>query len=153
MKIARHAQIIQLINQYDIETQEELAEKLNQAGFQVTQATVSRDIRQLKLTKVTKEDGKFKYAVQQTSSQEMGTKYAKVLKAAFVSMDIAQNILVIKTESGMANAVGVALDDMNWSEVVGCIAGDDTIMCVIRTSDDALLVMDKIQKMLDSFQE
>ena len=141
MKIARHAQIIQLINQYDIETQEELAEKLNQAGFQVTQATVSRDIRQLKLTKVTKEDGKFKYAVQQTSSQEMGAKYAKVLKAAFVSMDIAQNILVIK------------LDDMNWSEVVGCIAGDDTIMCVIRTSDDALLVMDKIQKMLDSFQE
>lgn len=153
MKIARHAQIIQLINQYDIETQEELAEKLNQAGFQVTQATVSRDIRQLKLTKVTKEDGKFKYAVQQTSSQEMGAKYTKVLKAAFVSMDVAQNILVIKTESGMANAVAVALDDMSWSEVVGCIAGDDTIMCVIRTPDDALLVMDKIQKMLDSFEE
>lgn len=153
MKIARHAQIIQLINQYDIETQEELAEKLNQAGFQVTQATVSRDIRQLKLTKVAKEDGKFRYTIQQTTSQEMGAKYARVLKAAFVSMDIAQNILVIKTETGMANAAAVALDDMNWQEVVGCIAGDDTIMCAIRSSDDALLVMDKIQKMLDSFQE
>lgn len=150
MKVERHSKIIQLINQYDIETQEELAARLNESGFGVTQATVSRDIRELKLTKIAKADGHSKYAVLQNDNQELGTKYIGVLKAAFVSMDMAQNILVIKTAPGMAMAAAAALDDMQWSEIVGCIAGDNTIMCVIRSADDALLVMDKLRKMLDS---
>lgn len=150
MKIARHTKIIQLINQDDIETQEELAEKLNASGFRVTQATVSRDIRELKLTKIAKEDGRSRYAILQNGNQDLGTKYIGVLKTAFVSMDLAQNLLVIKTVSGMAMAAAAALDDMQWNEIVGCIAGDNTIMCAIRSVDDAFLVMDKLKKMLDS---
>ena len=128
MKVNRHAKIIELINQYQIETQEELADYLNQEGFKVTQATVSRDIRDLKLTKIPAEDGKQRYAVHQSTEQGMGEKYIRVLRDGFVSMDMAQNILVIKTVAGMAMAVCAAIDAMKWNEVVGSIAGDDTIM-------------------------
>ena len=108
MKIARHAQIIKLINQYDIETQEELAKKLEESGFAVTQATISRDIRQLKLTKVPKENGGSRYAVLQNAPSEVGSRYARVLKDAYISVDLAKNILVIKTVSGMAMAAAAA---------------------------------------------
>ena len=148
MKISRHAKIIELISQYDIETQEELAEYLNRAGFKVTQATVSRDIRDLKLTKVSMGAGKQKYVVHRQEEPEMSEKYIRVLRDGYVSMDMAQNILVIKTVSGMAMAVAVAVDSMKWNEVVGCIAGDDTIMCAIRTVEDTVAVMDKIRKII-----
>ncbi|MDY2938223.1 MAG: arginine repressor [Fusicatenibacter sp.] len=151
MKIARHAQIIKLINQYDIETQEELAKKLEESGFAVTQATISRDIRQLKLTKVPKENGGSRYAVIQSNPAEMGSRYARVLKDAFISVDLAKNILVIKTVSGMAMAAAAAFDEMNWNEIVGCIGGDDTIICVARDDDAALLAVEKLQKMIDGF--
>ena len=149
MKIQRHAKIVELINQYDIDTQEELARRLNQAGFRVTQATVSRDIRELRLTKVAVDGGKQKYVVMNTPSSELDEKYLRILRDGFVSMDMAQNILVIRTVSGMAMAVAAAMDALNWKEIAGCIAGDDTIMCAIRSVDDTLLVMDKIQKILD----
>ena len=148
MKGNRHAKIIELINQYQIETQEELADYLNQEGFKVTQATVSRDIRDLKLTKIPAEDGKQRYAVHQSTEQGMGEKYIRVLRDGFVSMDMAQNILVIKTVAGMAMAVCAAIDAMKWNEVVGSIAGDDTIMCAIRSVDDTVRVMDKISKIV-----
>ena len=148
MKISRHAKIIELISQYDIETQEELAEYLNKAGFKVTQATVSRDIRDLKLTKVSVGAGKQKYVVHRQEEPEMSEKYIRVLRDGYVSMDMAQNILVIKTVSGMAMAVAVAVDSMKWNEVVGCIAGDDTIMCAIRTVEDTVAVMEKIRKIV-----
>ena len=148
MKVNRHAKIIELINQYQIETQEELADYLNQEGFKVTQATVSRDIRDLKLTKIPAEDGKQRYAVHQSTEQGMGEKYIRVLIDGFVSMDMAQNILVIKTVAGMAMAVCAAIDAMKWNEVVGSIAGDDTIMCAIRSVDDTVRVMDKISKIV-----
>ena len=148
MKISRHAKIIELISQYDIETQEELAEYLNKAGFKVTQATVSRDIRDLKLTKVSVGAGKQKYVVHRQEEPEMSEKYIRVLRDGYVSMDMAQNILVIKTVYGMAMAVAVAVDSMKWNEVVGCIAGDDTIMCAIRTVEDTVAVMDKIRKII-----
>lgn len=146
MKVSRHAKIIELISQYDIETQEELAEYLNNAGFKVTQATVSRDIRDLKLTKVSV-GGKQKYIVHRPE-EGMSEKYIRVLKDGYVSMDMAQNILVIKTVSGMAMAVAAALDAMKWNEVVGCIAGDDTIMCAIRTVEDTEAVMEKIRRIV-----
>ena len=123
MKIERHSQIIRLISQYDIETQEELAEKLNESGFQVTQATVSRDIRELKLTKISKPGGGSRYAVLQSVDQEMSRKYTDVLRTSFQSMDLAQNILVVKTVSGMAMAAAAALDEMQIPEIVGSIAG------------------------------
>ena len=149
MKIQRHAKIVELINQYDIDTQEELARRLKEAGFRVTQATVSRDIRELRLTKIAVDGGKQKYIVMNTQSSELDEKYLRILRDGFVSMDMAQNILVIRTVSGMAMAVAAAMDALNWKEIAGCIAGDDTIMCAIRSVDDTLLVMDKIQKILD----
>ena len=138
MKIERHAKIVDLIHKYEIETQDELAELLNKEGFRVTQATVSRDIRELKLTKISLPGGKQKYA-----------KYLRILKDGFSSMVMAQNILVIKTVSGMAMAVAAALDAMHWTEIAGCIAGDDTIMCAIRSTDDTLIVMEKIKKIVE----
>ena len=148
MKINRHAKIIELINKYHIETQEELADYLNEEGFKVTQATVSRDIRDLKLTKVPTDGGRQKYAIHQTAETEMSDKYIRVQKDGYVSMDMAQNILVIKTVAGMAMAVCAAIDSMKWNEVVGSIAGDDTIMCAIRSVDDTIKVMDKISKII-----
>ena len=148
MKGNRHAKIIELIQKNHIETQEELAEYLNQEGFKVTQATVSRDIRDLKLTKVPDKNGKQRYAVHQNEENGMGEKYIRVLRDGFVSMDTAQNILVIKTVSGMAMAVCAAIDAMRWNEVVGSIAGDDTIMCAIRSVEDTARVMDKIGRIV-----
>lgn len=148
MKIGRHAKIVDLIRQYDIETQEELAEYLQKEGYRVTQATISRDIRELKLMKISTNDGKQKYALMQQHSAGMNEKYLRVLKDGFVSMDMAQNILVVKTVAGMAMAVAAAIDAMHWSEVAGCIAGDDTIMCAVRSAEDTILVMDKIHKIV-----
>ncbi len=148
MKVGRHAKIIELIGKYHIETQEELAEHLNMEGFQVTQATVSRDIRDLKLTKVPTENGRQKYSVLKVMENELQEKYFRILKDGYLSMDMAQNILVIKTVSGMAMAVAAAIDHMRWHEVAGCIAGDDTIMCAVRTVDDTVVVMEKIRKIV-----
>ncbi len=148
MKGNRHAKIIELIRKNHIETQEELAEYLNREGFKVTQATVSRDIRDLKLTKVPDDNGRQRYAVHSGDENGMGEKYIRVLRDGYVSMDMAQNILVIKTVSGMAMAVCAAIDAMKWNEVVGSIAGDDTIMCAIRSVEDTAKVMDKIGRIV-----
>ena len=148
MKVNRHVKIVELVNKYSIETQEELTELLKQEGFQVTQATVSRDIRDLKLTKVATDDGNQKYVVLKATENALRDKYIRILKDGFVSMDMAMNILVIKTVSGMAMGVGAAIDEMHWNEVVGCIAGDDTIMCAVRTMEDTSVVMDKIRKIV-----
>ena len=147
MKLERHSKIVELIGKYEIETQEELAEYLNQAGFAVTQATVSRDIRELKLTKVQSESGKQRYVVLQNQTS-FSDKYIRILRDGYMSMDMAQNILVIKTVSGMAMAVAAALGALHFSEIVGCIAGDDTIMCAVRSADDTILVMDKLKKLI-----
>ena len=147
MKVERHSKIVELIGKYEIETQEELAEHLKQAGYRVTQATVSRDIRELKLSKVQSESGKQRYVVLQTQ-EAFSDKYIRILRDGFLSMDMAQNILVIKTVSGMAMAVAAALDAIHFHEIVGCIAGDDTIMCAVRSVDDTILVMDKIRKLI-----
>ena len=147
MKVERHSKIVELIGKYDIETQEELAEKLNESGFNVTQATVSRDIRELKLTK--SENGRQRYMVLESPRGTSAIKFIRILKDGFMSMDMAQNILVIKTVSGMAMAVAAALDAIQFTEIVGCIAGDDTIMCAIRSVDDTIIVMEKIKKMVE----
>ncbi|WP_072525700.1 arginine repressor [Clostridium sp. Marseille-P3244] len=148
MKVSRHAKIIELIGQHDIETQEELAEYLNEEGFKVTQATVSRDIRDLNLTKISIGGGRQKYVLHRQDDAGINEKYIRVLRDGYVSMDMAQNILVIKTVSGMAMAVAAAIDAMKWYEVVGCIAGDDTIMCAIRTVEDTKAVMEKIRRVV-----
>lgn len=148
MKVERHSKIVELIGKYEIETQEELAEKLNEAGFNVTQATVSRDIRELKLTKIQADGGRQRYVVLEGPKGTSAAKFIRVLQDGFMSMDMAQNILVIKTVSGMAMAVATALDNIGWKEIVGCIAGDDTIMCAIRTMEDAQTVMAELEKIV-----
>lgn len=149
MKGNRHQKIIELVDNYNIETQEELAERLKEEGYQVTQATVSRDIRALKLSKVSCENGKQKYIAIKQEDTHLSGKYIRVLKDGFVSMDKAQNILVIKTVSGMAMAVAAAVDAMEMEEIVGSIAGDDTIMAAVRTVEDTQVVMDKIMEMIE----
>ena len=149
MKKSRHQKIKELIEQYEIETQEELADKLREAGYAVTQATVSRDIRELKLSKVPMGDGKQKYTILIHSDHYLSDKYIRVLKDGFVSMDMAQNILVVKTVSGMAMEVAAALDAMKLKEIVGSIAGDDTIMMAVRTVEDTQIVMEKIRNVLE----
>lgn len=149
MKRQRHEVVVELINKYDIETQEELAAYLREAGFDVTQATVSRDIRELKLSKIATGNGKQKYIILQNEDSRLGDKYIRVLRDGFVSMNMAQNILVIKTVQGMAMAVAAALDAMKFPEIVGCIAGDDTIMAAIKTVDDTRAVMEKINEILE----
>lgn len=149
MKKVRHKQIVDIINKYDIETQEELAGYLKETGFLVTQATVSRDIRELKLSKVPAGNGKQKYVVLKQDDAHMEDRFIRVLRDGFVSMDMAQNILVVRTVSGMAMAVAAAIDALHFKEVVGCIAGDDTIMIAVRTIEDTSMLMDKIHKMTE----
>ena len=139
MKVARHEKIIELIRQYEIDTQEELAARLNEAGFKVTQATVSRDIRALKMTKVAGSNGKSRYAILEEHTPDVLSD-----KDAVISMNIGQNIVVVKTIPGMAMAAAAALDAMKWPEILGCIAGDDTIMCVVKTSEQAPGVVQKL---------
>ena len=148
MKVNRHAKIVELVSKYDIETQEELADRLREEGFQITQATISRDIRDLKLTKVQSDKGRQKYVVMKATENVLREKYIRIMKDGFVSMDMAMNILVVKTVSGMAMAVAAAIDEMHWKEIVGCIAGDDTVMCAVRTIEDTVVVMDKIRKLV-----
>ena len=149
MKGNRHQKIIELVDNYNIETQEELAERLKEEGYQVTQATVSRDIRALKLSKVSCGNGKQKYIAIKQEDTHLNGKYIRVLKDGLVSMDNAQNILVIKTVSGMAMAVAAAVDALEMEEIVGSIAGDDTIMVAVRTVEDTQVVMDKIMEMIE----
>mgnify|MGYP000758762378 CR=1 FL=1 len=110
----------------------------------MTQATVSRDIREMKLTKVALSNGRQKYVALNDAREDMSEKYVRVFRDGFVSMDMAQNILVVKTVAGMAMAVAAALDAMKWPEILGCIAGDDTIMCVVKTSEQAPGVVQKL---------
>ena len=148
MKTNRQSKIIEIIQKNEVETQDELSALLEKDGFRVTQATVSRDIRELKLTKIPTAGGRQKYAVITDAPENLSKKYERVLREGFLSMDMAQNILVIKTVAGMAMAVAAAVDAMKWNEIVGSIAGDDTIMCAIRSVDDTVKVMYKISKII-----
>ena len=148
MKKDRHGKIIELIERYDIETQEELADRLRQEGYQVTQATVSRDIRALKLSKISNGKGHQKYIAFHQDEAHMGDRYIRVLKEGYVSMDLAQNLLVMKTVSGMAMAVAAAIDALKLEEIVGCIAGYNTIMIATRSQEEAHTAMVKISKMI-----
>lgn len=149
MKTNRQSKIIEIIQKNEVETQDELSALLEKDGFRVTQATVSRDIRELKLTKIPTAGGRQKYAVITDAPENLSKKYERVLREGFLSMDMAQNILVIKTVSGMASAVCAAIDAMKMREIVGSIAGDDSIMCAIRTVDDTYAVMKKIRRIVE----
>ena len=147
MKTARHAKILEIIAKYEVETQEELAARLVAEGCPVTQATVSRDIRELKLTKVSLSSGRQKYAAIAHPQKDL-SKYIRIFRDGYRSVDMAQNILVIKTVSGMAMAFAAALDAMEYEEIVGSIAGDDTIMCAVRTVEETAALMKRLRRMM-----
>ena len=147
MKSARHEKIIELIQEYDIDTQEELAARLNEAGFKVTQATVSRDIRALKLMKVAGKDGKSRYAILTNRLWNWEDKYTRILQDTLTSLDVGQNMLVIRTVPGMPWGGG-CLDALKWKEILGSIAGDDTVMCVARDAEQAEIVAEKLKGIL-----
>ena len=148
MKVDRHAKIVELIGKYEIETQEELASLLNQAGFRVTQATISRDIRELRLSKVNSHDGKQKYAVMSVRDQGLNEKLSKVLKEGYISSMEASHLVVVKTATGMAMAVATALDAMELPGFAGCIAGDDTVMCALHDDADVEILLSRINKVV-----
>lgn len=149
MKQKRHAAILELIEKYRIGTQEELAGRLKEAGFAVTQATVSRDIRELKLSKVPAGDGVSRYVAFRQDDGHLGDKLIRILRDGIVSMDGAQNLLVLRTASGMAMAVAAALDAMKLEEILGCIAGDDTIMAATRSGEETRRVLERLGGLLE----
>lgn len=148
MKSARQQKIIEIIQSQAIETQEELAAQLSGAGFSVTQATISRDIRELKLMKLSGENGKQRYTLMKQSREEgegSSNRLIRVLREGFLGAEAAQNLLVIKTASGMAMAVAAAIDAIAFPEILGSIAGDDTIFCVSHTNEEAEYIREKLE--------
>ena len=135
MKSTRHSLIREIIEQKDIETQEELAEELKRRGVKVTQATVSRDIKELRLLKVLSDHGGYKYATVERAEKGMSERFIRILSESVISLDNVGNLIVIKTLSASANAAAEAIDSMKWSEVLGSIAGDNTILVIARSEE------------------
>lgn len=146
MKKGRHEAIIELIRNNDIENQSELAYRLQEKGYDVTQATVSRDIQKLNLIKV-KSNGKFKYAVVDNVG-DFEEKYIKIIRETVKSLDIAKNLLIVKTQSGMAMATAAALDGLVFDEIVGSLAGDDAIFIATKSDDNAMLLKNKLEVLM-----
>ena len=148
MKLERHSKIVELIGKYEIETQEELAERLKQAGYKVTQATVSRDIKDLRLLKVLSPHGVYKYATADKAEHGLSDRLIRMLTDSVLSITSANNLIVVKTLSGSANVAGEALDSMHWPEVLGTLAGDNTILMIIRSNEEVPVIISRIQDLM-----
>lgn len=146
MKSKRHAILLEIIQEHDIETQEELLEKLRERNFNVTQATISRDIKELRLVKTPVGNGKYKYATGNKTGMDTLSNFNTVFKTAVISVDFAQNMIVLKTTSGMAQGVCAAIDSIEWDGMLGTIAGDDTIFIVTSTSSRAATLTSELKK-------
>ena len=150
MKNKRQEKIISLITRYEIETQEELIGMLYKEGFQVTQATVSRDIRELKLTKVLTGRGSYRYTVSSSNENGPSIKFNRALINSIISVDYAINNIVIKTYPGLATAVATGLDSIDSNDILGCVAGDDTIIMVVKSENSAKNISTRIHALLDT---
>lgn len=150
MKKRRQAKILELISTKDIETQEELQEYLLSYGFEVTQATISRDIKELRLVKDLSPSGRYAYSTGKKRTDHMISRAGGIFSESIISIDYAMNIIVIKCFSGMANAACAAIDSMSPDEILGTIAGDDTIFMLCRTEENAKYLSDKLRMMLDA---
>ncbi len=149
MKSARHNLILEIIESKDIETQEELAEELKNRGVRVTQATVSRDIKELRLLKVLSEHGGYKYATVERAEKGMNDRFARILAESIVNIDSVNNLIVVNTLTASANAAGEAIDSMKWSDVMGTIAGDNTLLIITRSEEAAQALMVKFNALLN----
>ncbi|MCR1949761.1 MULTISPECIES: arginine repressor [unclassified Clostridium] len=148
MKSKRHNKILEIISEKDIETQEELAEELKMAGFDVTQATVSRDIKILKLIKMQGASGNYRYVASSKESKDINDKLSSILSNAAVSVENVDKFVVVKTLTGSAMAVAEAIDTLFDTEVAGTIAGDNTIFILVRSLDKAEELVEKVRKMI-----
>lgn len=148
MKNTRQSAILHLIDQYDIETQEELAGRLKDMGIVVTQATVSRDIKELRLLKVLSPSGGYKYATSDKAEHGLADRFVRIFVDSVLSITHAGHIVVIKTLAGSANAAAEAIDSMHWPQILGTMAGDNTILVVVRTQDEVRDVVTKFEEML-----
>ena len=137
MKTTRHNKILELINKYPITTQEELIDHLRNEGYDVTQSTVSRDIKQLRLNKTLLPDGKYRYQASPSSEKGAKNNFKSIFSSSVVSIENAMNIVVIKTFSGMAQAACAALDMMSFDSIIGTLAGEDTIIVVCKDPEEA----------------
>lgn len=148
MKSTRQAAILNLIDRHDIKTQKELAEKLRVQGFNVTQATVSRDIKEMRLLKVLSGLGDYKYATADQAEHSVSERFVRMFVDSVISIEPAGNIIVIKTLAGSANVAGEAIDSMRWPEIVGTLSGDNTIFVIVHDPQDADLVVKKFNEIL-----
>ncbi|MCT4596184.1 MAG: arginine repressor [Anaeromicrobium sp.] len=148
MKYSRHAKILELIEMYEIETQEELSEYLKKNGFNVTQATVSRDIKELRLIKVLALNGKYKYATMKLQESSASNRLVKIFKDSILSIDKSGNIVVLKTLTGAGQAACAAIDALNIKDIVGTIAGDDTIFILARSEDSVGELVEQFKKLM-----
>ncbi len=146
MKYKRQKKILELIAEHDIETQDDLIEKLRESGYDVTQATVSRDIRELKLVKTAMPDRRYRYEVAQYEGIEISTKYRNIIKETVIKVDYVGNTVVLRTYTGMAQAAAAAVDGMGWDEIVGTLAGDDTIFILMRDATAAIGFAEKVNQ-------
>ena len=148
MKNKRQTKIIELVTSFDIGTQEELADRLSNAGFNVTQATVSRDIKDMQLVKIPCGNGKYRYAYPMDSQTlHSEDRMQRLFKELVKKIDYSENIIVVKTMPGAANSICAALDNARWPEVIGTVAGDDTILAVVKASSMAEEVALKLEAM------
>lgn len=148
MKTVRQVAILDIIEKQEIETQEELASALNARGIRVTQATVSRDIKELRLLKVLTPSGKYKYATGDQADNNLTDRFIRMLAESLLSVSPANNLIVVKTLSGSANVAAEALDSMHWPEVLGTLAGDNTVLLIIRSNEETLTVTSRIREMM-----
>ncbi len=148
MKTRRHTKILELISEYQVDTQEELLRRLKDAGFDVTQATVSRDIKELRLVKILSADGKYRYANNQEPSRDISGIFYSLFEDSAIDVDNAMNLVVITCLTGMANAVCAALDGLRWEKVVGTVAGDDTVLVITKTPETALELKEDLKKLI-----
>ena len=150
MKSARHNLILEIIETMDIETQEELAEELKRRGVRVTQATVSRDIKELRLLKVLSENGGYKYATVERAEKGMNDRFARILAESIVNIESVNNLVVINTLTASANAAGEAIDSMKWNEVLGTIAGDNTLLIIARSDEAVEILVDRLRALVNA---
>lgn len=148
LKSKRHNVILDIINNMEIETQEELAEELKSLGYNVTQATVSRDIKILKLIKMQSSSGKYRYVAPNKEERDINEKLYSILSNAAISVEKVDKFVVIKTLTGAASAAAEAIDSLYTSDVAGTIAGDNTIFVLVRTDEKALELISKVRKMI-----
>lgn len=148
MKTVRQVAILDIIEKQDIETQEELADALRTRGIQVTQATVSRDIKELRLLKVLTPSGAYKYATADKAENGLSERFIRMLSESLLSVAASNNLIVVKTLSGSANVAAEALDSLHWPEILGTLAGDNTILLIIRTEADVPAVQSRLQEMM-----